>query len=124
MGIQGNEFVDPSLRLEITTYGFTGSDPSDMEINATNNLFNFRVNVIRDGIDNRIHEDGEDATKPVVEFDPFLPSDYESECDSACLGQGKCIFPGFCICEEGWSGSLCDDPTCLSLDFAVAQKLC
>ena len=39
-----------------------------------------------------------------------MDTEMQYECNPPCLtGKGTCIPPGFCACEKGWMGDVCDD---------------
>ena len=94
-----------------------------MDVNATSNLFSSSSNTTSE-IDGRIFDDDEDASKPEVIFEPFLLSNIPIECPDDCSGVGTCVFPGYCICEEGWAGDACSDATCQALDFCSGHGSC
>ena len=122
--IQGNEFTNPASNLEITTFLFSGSNPVDMHVNATSNIFNFEANLTAELIDKKIFDDDEDSSKPEVLFVPFLPANYTPVCEQSCSNQGRCVYPGYCICEEGWGGPACSEPTCQSLNMCSGHGSC
>jgi len=123
--VQGNEFANPATSsFEVSTYSYSGNNPTDMVINGTNNLFGFAPDLTEELIDKKIWDDDESSSLPEFSFVPFLPSDYEAACASNCTGRGSCIFPGYCVCEPEWGGQICDTPTCQTLDFCNGRGSC
>jgi len=92
--VEGNEFANPATSFEISTFSYSGSNPDEMIVNGTNNLFGFAADLTEALIDDKIWDDEEDSSLPEFKFVPFLPSDYEAACANDCSGRGSCIFPG------------------------------
>ena len=116
--LQGNEFNNPLSLYEIRTSEFSVSNPTFVKINATYNIFAIadEANPSASLIDSRIYDDDE-GPYPVVSFEPYLSRNYTAACISNCTDHGLCVYPGICICRNGWSGESCDVPTCSTLKF-------
>ena len=123
--LQGNEFNNPLSLYEIRTSEFSVSDPTFVKINATYNIFAIadEANPSASLIDSRIYDDDE-GPYPVVSFEPYLSRNYTAACISNCSDHGLCVYPGICICRNGWSGEICDVPTCSTLKFCSGHGKC
>ena len=120
--IHGNNFNNSLSQYEISTSGYSGSNPSSMVVNASNNFFTSTAS--SELIDNRLYDDNEDITKPEIFFHPYLTTNSTISCSSNCNNQGACVFPGFCVCEDGWSDADCSIPTCQSINFCTGNRQC
>lgn len=124
--IHGNNFDNFLSQYEISVAGISFTNQPLTIVNATDNFFTF---VTADElsafiVDNRIYDEDEDNSKPPVIFEPYLSSNSTISCDNDCSNQGVCIFPGFCICTDGWSGLICDIPTCQTINFCSGNGNC
>ena len=124
--IHGCNFNNSISQYEMSTSGFSGSDPSTMYINASDNFFTFTTasEISPSLIDSRIFDDDEESSNPQVFFEPFFSSASNITCPSDCSNQGVCVFPGFCVCEAGWTGSNCLTPTCQTINFCSNNGVC
>ncbi|KAL3790397.1 hypothetical protein ACHAW5_008354 [Stephanodiscus triporus] len=123
--LQGNEFNNPLSLYEMRTSEFSVSDPKFVKVNATYNIFAIadEDNPSATLIDSRIYDDDE-GPYPVVSFEPYLNRSYTATCISNCTDHGLCVYPGICICRNGWSGESCDVPTCSTLKFCNGHGKC
>lgn len=122
--VMSNEFGDDQSPFEISTFGFTGANPASMTVNATNNFFTFAGMVDESDIENRVFDNLDDPSLPEVVFVPFLASNFTPECEADCSNQGTCIFPGYCVCGVGWSGEICNIPTCQAIGRCSGNGVC
>lgn len=122
--IHSNEFSNPFSLYEMSSAEVNAYDA--FKINATNNFFTLtgQVNISSPLIDNRLFDDNEDPSNPEILFEPYLTKDIPIVCPSNCTENGLCVFPGICICKDGWSGASCDTPTCATLNFCNGNGIC
>lgn len=123
--IHSNEFSNPLSRYEMTTVAVTTSNNTSFKINATNNYFTLGggINISSSLVDDRLF-DNDEGFYPEIIFEPFLTKDVILVCPSNCTENGVCIFPGLCICKDGWSGKSCEIPTCRTLNFCNGNGEC
>lgn len=123
--VHSNEFSNIFSLYEMSSAGVDVSDGLSLKINATNNYFTVSsgVNISASVIDDRLFDDEEDGS-PEIFFQPYLTNDAAFACPSNCTENGLCVFPGVCICKDGWSGASCDFPTCATLDFCSGNGEC
>ena len=122
--IRGNEFANPASMVDISSAGFMGSNSSEMVVDASGNLFNYGVEPTDAAIAKRIFDKNDSPELPEISFGGFLPLNVTIECVNNCNEQGSCVFPGFCVCQQGWGGEECSTPTCESLKFCSNHGTC
>lgn len=122
--VHSNEFSNIFSLYEMSSAGVDAG--SSFKINATNNYFTVsnEANISASIIDDRLFDDDEDDGSPEILFQPYLTNDIPFACPSNCTENGLCVFPGVCICKDGWSGASCDSPTCATLDFCSGNGEC
>lgn len=123
--IHSNEFKNPNSLYEMSSSQINAHQA--FKINATNNYFALSsgANISSSLIDNRLFDDNEgDLSHPEILFEPYLTEDITFVCPSNCTENGICVFPGICICKDGWSGASCDTPTCQTLNFCNNNGIC
>lgn len=123
--VQGNEFNNPISLYEMSSSGFSTSDITSVNINATNNFFLFASanDLSASRIDSRLYDD-EEGANPEIIFEPYLSANSTIVCPGNCTANGLCVFPGLCVCQDGWSGETCNTPTCATLDFCNENGQC
>ena len=114
--IHSNEFHNPFSLYEMSTAQIDAN--SSFKINATNNYFTVssEANASASVIDDRLFDDDE-AESPEILFKPYSTKNMTLFCPLNCPENAICVFPGVCICKDGWSGSSCDILTCATLGF-------
>ena len=123
--IHSNEFSNPFSRYEMSTVALTTTNNSAFKINATNNFFTLSdgTNISSSLVDDRLF-DNDEGFYPEIIFEPYLTKDVTLVCPSNCTENGVCVFPGLCICKDGWSGKSCENPTCRTLNFCSGNGEC
>ena len=123
--IHSNEFSNLASRYEMSTVAVTTPNNSAFKINATNNYFTLSdgSNISSSLLDDRLF-DNDEGLYPEIIFEPYLTKDITIVCPSNCTENGVCVFPGLCICKDGWSGKSCEIPTCRTLNFCSGNGKC
>lgn len=124
--IHSNEFSNPFSYYEMSSAGLN-VDTDHFVINATDNYFTIGGSINNDSslhIDGRLFDDDEGITYPKILFEPFLTDNITFFCPLNCTENGICVFPGICICKDGWSGYNCKAPTCRTLDYCNRHGIC
>lgn len=123
--VQGNEFNNPISLFEMSSSGFSSPISQLVTINASNNFFGFVSNndLSASLIDTRLYDDDE-GSYPKIQFEPYLSANSTVVCLGNCTNNGVCVFPGLCVCQEGWSGGGCATPTCGTHDFCNGNGQC
>lgn len=117
--VNGNEFNNILSLIDMSSSGFETSGETHplITINGTNNFFFASHNELSSSlIDSRLFDDDE-GEHPEIIFEPYLTDKSTYTCPSNCTENGACVFPGLCVCEDGWSGDECNTPTCQSAEF-------
>lgn len=104
--INQNEFNNLNSMYEMSSAGLSVSDLSTVTINATRNFFPFADDLNKSLIDNRLYDDDE-GLHPEILFEPYLTVNSTIYCPLDCTDRGVCVYPGLCICKDGWSGIAC-----------------
>jgi hypothetical protein len=123
--IHSNDFSNPLSRYEMTTVAITTANNTAFKINATNNYFTLSggINTSSLVLDERLF-DNDEGYYPEIIFEPYLTKDVALICPSNCTENGVCVFPGLCICKDGWSGKSCAIPTCRTLNYCSGNGEC
>lgn len=122
--IHSNEFSNSYSLYEMSTAEISAG--ADFKINATYNYFTLTngVSASSSVIDIRLFDNDENPALPEILFEPFLTKDITFACPLNCTENGICVFPGVCICRDGWSGAKCNIPTCNTLNFCSKNGVC
>lgn len=124
--IHSNEFSNARSKYEMSSAA-VNADTEVYKINATNNYFKISgsaINLTSSAVDSRLFDDDESPSSLEIIFRPYLTNNNTFVCPLNCFENGLCVFPGVCICKDGWSGESCSNPTCSSLSFCSGNGVC